>query len=197
MTTTTLHPLADDYLHRLWRAGRKLPRGERRELVGEIEAHLTEATDPWMSDAEVLTVLGRLGDPEDIVAAEFPDERAERQGAGVQEWAAIFLLLFGGFIFLVGWIAGAVLLWSSRRWTTRDKLIGTFVVPGGLASAFVGLAVGGSTSSGACYGYAGGPIHCTGGGGPGTLSSIASLALLAFLVLGPIVTAVYLARRAR
>src|SRR5581483_12463668 len=42
MTTTTLHPLAADYLDRLERAARRLPRGERRELVEEISAHLSE-----------------------------------------------------------------------------------------------------------------------------------------------------------
>jgi uncharacterized membrane protein len=56
-TTTTLHPLAADYLGRLERAARRLPRGERRELVEEITAHLSEATNPDMSDAEALTVL--------------------------------------------------------------------------------------------------------------------------------------------
>ena len=45
-TTTTLHPLAADYLKRLERAARRLLRGERRELVEEITAHLSEATDP-------------------------------------------------------------------------------------------------------------------------------------------------------
>ena len=40
MTTTTLPPLAADYLDRLERAARKLPRTERRELVEEIRAHL-------------------------------------------------------------------------------------------------------------------------------------------------------------
>jgi hypothetical protein len=41
----------------------------------------------------------------------------------------------------VGWLAGLVLLWSSRAWTTRDKWIGTLVIPGGLATAFAALIV--------------------------------------------------------
>lgn len=83
-TTTTLHPLAADYLKRLERAARRLPRGERRELVEEITAHLSEATDPDMSDAEALTVLDRLGDPEDIVDAEPAVEPVQRRG--MHEW---------------------------------------------------------------------------------------------------------------
>jgi hypothetical protein len=34
---------------------------------------------------------------------------------------------------VVGWVIGVVLLWLSPTWTAREKLIGTFVVPGGLA----------------------------------------------------------------
>ncbi len=31
------------------------------------------------------------------------------------------------------WVVGVVLLWRSRAWSVRDKLLGTLVVPGGLA----------------------------------------------------------------
>ena len=129
MTTDTLHPLAADYLERLRHAGRGLPTGRRRELLAEIEGHLSEAIEPGASDAQALTVLDRLGEPEAIIAAEMPppDEAPDRRGVG--EWAAVILLPFGGFIFGVGWLAGLVSLWSSRAWTTRDKWIGTLVIP--------------------------------------------------------------------
>jgi hypothetical protein len=193
MTTTTLHPLAADYLDRLEHAARRLPRGERRELIEEIGAHLAEATYPGMSDPDMLTVLDRLGDPEDIVDEQLPDEpyRSDRRGA--QEWAAIFLLLFGGFLFFVGWIVGLVLLWSSRAWNTRDKLIGTLIVPGGLATVLASLVLVGSVQT--CTSFDGGPQRCS--PGPSTGHQIVSFALLAFLVLGPICTSVYLARRSR
>lgn len=191
MTTTSLHPLAADYLDRLERAARRLPRGERRELAAEIEAHLAEATDPSMSDAEVLSALDRLGQPDDIVDAERPPERADRRG--VREWAAIFLLLLGGFAFGVGWIIGVILLWSSRAWDTRDKLIGTLVVPGGLATVLVVALVSGTTR--VCRSVPEGPVHCS--PGPSTLHQIVSIALLAFFVIGPLFTSIYLARCAR
>jgi hypothetical protein len=193
MTTTTLHPLAADYLDRLEHEARRLPRGERRELVEEISAHLAEAIDPGMSDAETLTVLDRLGDPADIVDAQLPDEPYRSDRRGVHEWAAIFFLLFGGFLFFVGWIFGLVLLWSSRAWNVRDKLIGTLIVPGGLATTLPILVLSGTAQE--CTTINGGAQHCT--PGPSTLHQIISLALFAFLVLGPICTAVYLARRAR
>ena len=193
MTTTTMHPLAVDYVDRLDRAARRLPRGERRELVEEVSAHLSEATDPGMSEAEIKTVLDRLGDPEDIVEAHWPDEPARPDRRGVHEWTAIFLLLFGGFLVLIGWIAGAILLWTSRAWNTRDKLIGTLIVPGGLASTVVVAILTGTKRK--CISATGRPTICT--PGPSTAHSILEIALFALCVVGPIFTAVYLARRAR
>lgn len=200
MTTDTMHPLAADYLQRLRRAGRGLPPARLRELLAEIEGHLSEAIDPSASDAQALTVLDKLGDPAEIIAAETsdPDEPPPRRG--VQEWAAVILLLFGGFIFGVGWLAGLILLWSSRAWTTRDKWVGTLVIPGGLAtSVFVGLigliALGEPTKQ-LCKGIAGGAQHCVTAPGQSSSSGVLGLALFAILVLAPIATSVYLARRA-
>jgi hypothetical protein len=197
MTTDTLHPLAAGYLQRLRRAGRGLPPERLRELLAEIEGHLSEAIDPSASDAQALTVLDRLGDPEAIIAAETPDpdERPERRGT--REWAAIVLLLIGGFIIGLGWVAGLVLLWSSRAWTTRDKWIGTLVVPGGLATgAFIGRVLLGTPTERRCYGIAGGVPHCTSAAGHSIASPILGTAVLALLVLASIATSVYLARRA-
>jgi hypothetical protein len=146
-----------------------------------------------MSDAEMLTVLDRLGDPEDIVDEQLPDEPYRGDRRGVHEWAAIFLLLFGGFLFFVGWVAGLILLWSSRAWSARDKVIGTLIVPGGLATILPAMLLVGTTQE--CTSFNGRVQHCT--PGPSTIHQIISFALLAFLVLGPICTSVYLARRAR
>lgn len=129
MTADTLHPLAAEYLERLRRAGRRLPPMRLRELLAEVEGQLSEAIDPNASDAQALTALDKLGEPEAIIAAETPrpDEFPERRGT--REWAAIILLLSGGFILGVGWLVGLTLLWSSRAWSTRDKWIGTLVIP--------------------------------------------------------------------
>ena len=165
MTTTTLHPVAADYLDRLERAARRLPRGDRRELV------------------------------EEIVDAQRPEEASRRGGLRIQEWATIFLLLLGGFLAFVGWVAGAIMLWSSRAWNTRDKLVGTLVVPGGLATALT-LALAGATVQ-KCTSLNGGPQHCTTHASSSPLHNIVFGVLLIFCVIGPIFTAVYLARRAR
>jgi hypothetical protein len=197
MTTDTLHPVAAEYLKRLRRAGRGLPPGRLRELLAEIEGHLSEAIDPSASDAEALTVLDRLGEPEAIIAAETPqaDEPPERRGR--KEWAAIILLLFGGFIVVIGWFVGLVLLWSSRAWTTRDKWIGTLVIPGGLATGvWIGLIAISAPTKQLCRSFAGGVPHCTSAAGQSTLPGILGVAVFVVLVLAPIATSVYLARRA-
>lgn len=197
MTTDTLHPVAAEYLKRLRRAGRGLPPGRLRELLAEIEGYLSEAIDPSASDAEALTVLDRLGEPEAIIAAETPqaDEPPERRG--LKEWAAIILLLFGGFIVVIGWFVGLVLLWSSRAWTTRDKWIGTLVIPGGLATGvWIGLIAISAPTKKLCRSFAGGVPHCTSAAGQSTVPGILGVAVLVVLVLAPIATSVYLARRA-
>lgn len=196
MTTDTLHPLAAEYLERLRRAARGLPPGRRRELLSEIEAHLSEAIDPSASDAQALTALDKLGDPEAIIAAEMPHPAELPTRRGTQEWAAIILLLLGGFILGLGWFAGLILLWSSRAWTTRDKWIGTLVIPGGLATSVVGLIATGTVAKKYCTTLAGGVQHCTNAPGPSTASNVLGVAVFAILVLAPIATSVYLARRA-
>jgi uncharacterized membrane protein len=194
MTTTTLHPAAAAYMTRLGRAARSLPKAARQELLDDIEAHLEEATSAEMSETEVLSALDRLGEPEEIVAAQLPVRVQAVTGTkGIQEWSAIILLLFGGFIFGLGWLLGLVLLWSSRAWTTVDKLVGTFVLPGGLSGVLFILVIGSSGET--CVAGPGQPTHCT--GGPSAAHRILGIVLVVVVVLAPLVTAVYLARRAR
>lgn len=204
-----LHPLAKDYLLRLDRAGRDLPRDRRGELHAEIEAHLAEVAPAGAPEDDVLEALERLGPPGDIVEAEQPANPDPGDQRGIREWAAVILLPLGGFAFGVGWLVGLILLWSSRLWTTRDKLIGSLIIPGGLATAvYVGLIAavsGGQSCSGASapvnlttgkhIGHA--TFHCTPAGGQSTATTILQAALAVVLILGPIATAVYLARRAR
>lgn len=210
-TTPDIHPLAADYLERLRREAHTLPRAARAELLADIEAHLAEATSPEMSDAAVLTVLDRLGDPAEIIDALEPAPRAvPSERRGLHEWAAIFLLLFGGFIVGVGWIFGLILLWSSNAWRTRDKWLGTLVVPGGLAGVvFLGLGVAGTSIGSSCVSPAtpvviggGHPVSaprvhdlvCTGSSGAGP--DILGIVLAVVLVAAPILVAIYLAREA-
>jgi hypothetical protein len=200
MTTTTApNLLVRNFLDRLRRASRDLPRGRRDELEAEISAHLAEALPPDTTDAAVLEVLDRLGDPEAIVAEERDRLGIARPRAGVLEWAAIALLLIGGLIVpLVGWLVGVVFLWISRVWTTREKLIGTLVVPGGLATAVFAFLVVPNYLPTSCTVRSlrhGAVAQC--GPSPGVAWTVAWIAVAVALVVAPIVTAVFLGRRAQ
>jgi hypothetical protein len=208
MNDPSLHPLAADYLKRLKKAAANLPRARRKELSEEIEAHLSEALPAGAGEAEARNVLERLGEPTDIVA-EAGAGQAPAARVGLCEWMAIPLLLIGGFIFIVGWFVGVALLWTSRIWTVRDKLIGTLVVPGGLATVAVLFTFAASSSGGGggvctSVGTPVGPhgpkvgksvSHCVETGSGGGVNYFA-LALLVLLAVLPILTAIYLGRRA-
>jgi hypothetical protein len=208
MTPDDLHPLAEDYLGRLRAAGRRLPPERLRELVAELEGHLREAIPAGASAPQVDDVLARLGPPEEIVEAEQPAAPAGRRGR--REWATLILLPLGGFALGVGWLVGLVLLWSSRLWTTREKLIGTLIVPGGIATALLVLVLTGTKrrctefvrgfvrtdpSTGAILRHA--SLSCTPSARVSAATTAWHIAVIAFCVLAPIVSAVYLARRAR
>lgn len=209
MTARTLHPLARGYLYRLRAAAKPLPRDLREELVAEIEQHLNESLGPEPTDAEVRTVLDRLGEPAEIVLAEDPGLAAPPKRRGAHEWAAILLLPFGGVLLpFIGWFAGVILLWTSDAWTLRDKLIGTFVIPGGYLASVILLLFGvfGPVSESSCssiqrFDSSGRPVgpvvsHCT-GGGPSLLTQILGGVVYAAVLLLPLLTAIYLAHRAR
>jgi len=50
----------------------------------------------------------------------------------LREPLTIPLLLVGIMAGGVGWFVGVVMLWSSPIWRTRDKVLGTLLIPGGL-----------------------------------------------------------------
>lgn len=149
-------------------------------------------------------MLDRLGEPTDIVAAALDDGQQEpppqaaqprpRLGLGV---AAVLMLTVGALIPLVGWAVGVILLWSSGWWRRSEKLLGTFVVPGGSGLA---LLLGGMPT-----------LECTDGstpgdGGPANDEMVCSgfaipqwlgIPLVAYVLLAPIVVGAVLLSRAR
>lgn len=196
MTTSTLHPAATAYLRRVRREGRDLSKDRLSELLSDLEGHLAAAIPDSASDEQAAEVLERLGDPMQIVAAARPEITAPKQRRGAHEWAAIFLVLFGFFVLAVGWIVGVVLLWSSRAWTTGEKVIGTLVLPGGLfASLVLVLIAAGSAHERKCLSRGLTVVHCTSTAstGPSTIVSV----VLILAALTPVATAVLLSRRAR
>jgi hypothetical protein len=198
--SATRNRLVDAYLDDLRDSLRDLPRKQREELIAEVSSHL-EATIPLgASQADVLTALDRFGDPERIADAERERLGLALPAPGWREWLAIPLLLVGGVVLpVLGWLIGVLLLWLSRCWSARDKLIATLVVPGGLLPAIY-LALF-DVSGEVCRTRT---LHTQSGqttvsqvctGGMSTSSRIAVIALELFLIVAPIATAVYLGRR--
>jgi hypothetical protein len=101
-----------------------------------------------MSESSIRALLDRVGDPGMIAAeAGAVPLSAPRSDAWVP-----WLILLGAFAFDVGWVVGVYLLWTSATWRVRDKLLGTFVLPGGLGA--LALLSGTTSSSKACSGFA-------------------------------------------
>jgi HAAS len=143
--TATADRLVDDYLKRLDRELGDLPRARRRGLADEIAAHIEEARADLHieSEAEIRNLLERLGDPADIAGEERERLGVQPGRAGAIEILALIGILVGGIVLpFIGWIIGLVLLWVSDAWTTRQKLLGTLVVPGGLAPGLFLLGLG-------------------------------------------------------
>jgi uncharacterized membrane protein len=194
--TRTSEQLINDYLRRLDRELKGLPRARRREVVEEIAEHIDEAQVEANGNGEAATLnlLERLGDPSEI-AAEARARFGVRVGkAGVLEVAAIILLLVGGLFFGIGWFVGVVLLWSSGVWTTHDKLVGTLIFPGGLALPLFLFMVGAAGSDQVCSGV-GSEMSCT--GGPSELARVGLIVVFVGLVVGNLATAIFLGRRMR
>ncbi|HXG44972.1 MAG TPA: hypothetical protein VNJ71_09480 [Gemmatimonadales bacterium] len=176
--TATRDRLVEEYLRRLDRALRDLPRDRRREIVQEIEEHIDQALSELgsPSEAEVRGLIDRMGDPEDIAAEARASLDLRPRRAGGLEIAALVLLAVGGLIVpFLGWVVGVVLLWVSPAWTWWEKLVGTLFTPGGLSAAFaVGvLGIGLALPAGA-----------------GAL-------LFAFLLVAPVASVAFLAWRLR
>lgn len=169
--------------------------------------------------SQVRAMLSALGDPSEIVAAALADNQplpaqppyptrdlypadpdAYRPATSqsppyplsTADTAAVALLLVGGFLAGIGWLVGVVLLWTSIRWTRFEKLIGTLILPGGLASVLVVAQTPSGTSSTVC-GSSGGCTTVHSGWAPPPWLGIA---MLACLVLAPIATTVFLVTRA-
>jgi hypothetical protein len=185
------------YLADLNQALAGLPASRRREIQDDVSAHISEARARLNGgdEAAVRALLERIGDPEEIAA-----EAGAQAVSGPRRWAdawAPWLLLLGGFLFVLGWLVGVVLLWSSTAWRLRDKLLGTLVVPGGLALLVLLLSF--PTGGGTCS-SSGGPgvpvvTHCTTSGL--VLAPWAGIAVFVVLLAAPIVVAVHLGRARR
>lgn len=136
MTAPHADQIISGYLARLEQALAGLPPARRAELLDDVRTHIAEARRSLAAetDADLLNILDKLGDPADIAA-----DARDRLGAqpappamplGVLEIAAIVALV-------LVWPAGVALVWLSSAWSQRDKLVATVLIP----SAVIGFAM--------------------------------------------------------
>lgn len=128
MTARHADQVISGYLARLEQALADLPSARRAELLDDVRTHLAEArrglTDE--TDADILNILDKLGEPFDIAAAA-RDRLGSRPAPpamplGLLEIAAIVALV-------LVWPAGIALVWLSSAWSQRDKLVATVLIP--------------------------------------------------------------------
>jgi hypothetical protein len=131
MTAVHATELVADYLRRLELELMNLAAEKRQEILDEIRGHIAEERTgiPNESDADIKNLLDRLGDPTEIAAAARNDVETQRPANATTHFGTLEVLALG--LTLLAWPAGVVLLWVSRSWTTREKVLGTLVPPGG------------------------------------------------------------------
>jgi HAAS len=207
MNATVADRLVAEYLARLDAALRDLPAARREELLEQVSEHIATARaelGDQPGEAEIRTMLDRLGDPAAIAAeaGQRPADSLEssQPRPGWREIAALILLPVGGIVIpVVGWFVGVALLWSSEHWSVRSKLVGTLVVPGGLAlPVSLGMFAGSTeycSTPPTPVGGASPDSVCT-GGPPGWLEVLGPVAF-GLLLLAPIATVVYLGLQLR
>lgn len=132
MTAPHANQIIAGYMKRLDAELASLPRARRKELTEEIAEHVAEARQELTdeTDADILTILDRVGEPADIAA----EARARLGVAGVApgpiEIVALLLIGVGAVLFPVlpvAWVAGAGLVWRSGAWTSRQKRLGVYL----------------------------------------------------------------------
>jgi hypothetical protein len=207
--SATADKLVERYLKHLDVELDDLPRDRRHEIVDEISGHIAEARADLEEETEsdVRNILDDLGDPAEIATDArdrfdvSPDPKPRKSDPGWVEIGALVMLLVGGLVLPVfGWVIGVVLLWVSNAWNTRDKIIGTIFVPGGLGLPVLLGIFAASSGLQSCgqSGYVGSEPAmntCTDQGFPTT--EALGIAGLIVLLLIPIVTTAYLAKRMR
>jgi hypothetical protein len=222
MTKTTFDRQIEDYLARLRAALEGVWAPRRDQIIADVEDHIAAAIEEMQdpTEADIAKLLERIGDPEEIAAAAISDEPGiaasakpgQPSGLGTHEILAVFFLICGVVVPFVGWVVGLILLWTSRVWNRRDKLIGTLFLPGGLLLAALGVYLvflRPATVNTACASAsAAGPLGNTGTVGTSGCSTDATfgmanlslgvrlfaVAVILVLALIPVLAAVYLLR---
>jgi HAAS domain-containing protein len=136
MTAVHASQLVNGYLGRLELELTGVPAAKRREILDEIRGHIADERHALVdeSDADLMNLLDRLGEPAEIAAearcGERPVNARIPSRLGTLEALALALSI-------IAWPIGIALMWTSSAWTRRQKVIGTVVPPGGYPGVFL------------------------------------------------------------
>jgi hypothetical protein len=138
-------PLVSEYLGRLETAAAELDPGRRAELVADLRDHIWQSLAPYEDpdEADVQTVLARIGTPDEIVAAEgvvvppVPGAVMAAPEAGSPptrhplsvEARALLLLTVGAVV--LPFLGPVLAFWyvaASDRWTLTQKRTAALIV---------------------------------------------------------------------
>jgi hypothetical protein len=186
MTALNAGQLVEGYLRQLEIELTDLPVARRLEIVEEIRGHIAEERSGMAdeTDADVMNLLDRLGDPAEIAAEAGTGEMRPLPVASSRRLDVldVFALVLTPLV----WPVGVAFLWASKAWTSRQKWLGTLLPPGGYAGVFLLMStfprIAAAAEAGHDWEVAVGA----------TLFTVSLLALLC-----PIGVGIYLASRAR
>lgn len=183
MNATATDDIVRDYLARVEARAAALPPDRRRELLADLAEHIATSRAEAEHDDEptVRTILDRLGEPDEIVGVDEPAPAAvPREGpahGGLRVAAVVIGLIVAGFVPVLGWVVGVVLVWTARGWSTRLRGIGT-AVPLGFGIGFTTLVFWlGAGVAATCAGN-----ECTSSGSGGLFVVVPILALVLVIV---------------
>lgn len=183
MITMNTDRLVESYLKALEAELTDLPGNRRLEILEEVREHIAEAGAGLTSEAEIRTMLERLGNRVRGKAA----IRSDREGGNTDprdpDNCAVAYPI-------AGWVLSSVLMWLSTIWTRSDKTIGTI---GALAFIPIG-AISFSIPSGSDQSPVGSPVVDAPNRG---VMEAQALLTVALAVVIPLATAIYLAVRLR
>jgi uncharacterized membrane protein len=129
MTAPHASHIVEGYLARLEAELAALPADRRRELLADVREHITEARAglEQETDGDLFNILDRLGEPAEVARAAM-DARAEPASAqppAPPSLALAWIEVAAILLLILAWPAGAILVWLSSFWRTRDKVVAT------------------------------------------------------------------------
>lgn len=149
MTAKHADTIVEGYLKRLDDELSDLPSARRKEVSSQIAEHIAEARSALSdeTDADVLTILDRLGEPDEIATEARSHFEVTPVRPGLIEILALIFLLAGPIVLPfppVPWLAGAALVWRSQAWSAREKYYGVYApFVAGLAVVVIAALTGG------------------------------------------------------